>query len=127
MSVSRNIDSRGGRVKGQVVKISRREAAGIDPRRHHIDRRLVGAVEVLADRLADEIADRSLIGGGQLLESLQVARGDAKTDLGVLDRRHLVERGWAEYPPGRLDPDNAITLCQEHHIARHRRGGDANE
>jgi hypothetical protein len=28
-------------------------------------------------------------------------------------------RPWAEHPDGRLDPDNAILLCEEHHIAEH--------
>ncbi len=36
-------------------------------------------------------------------------------------------RGWAEYPAGRLDPDNAVTLCRGCHIREHTKGGERHQ
>jgi HNH endonuclease len=66
--------------------------------------------------------------GRAFLHAVRERDGYRCTECGSARQIHVHHlRGWAEYPAGRLDPDNAVTLCREHHIARHRRGGDANE
>jgi hypothetical protein len=51
--------------------------------------------------------------------------GEPKRGPRSLHVHHL--RGWAECPEGRLDPDNAITLCRTCHVGEHTKGGDADE